>query len=93
MSISSISFLTVTIFVRAGDPECATAREFFEQQKHIRVMLVDIAAHPGEVKNMVGESVPEIWVGDTYVGGARRLKRRWAAIVAILGGELDGDVT
>jgi glutaredoxin 3 len=81
----------VTIYTTSLCPYCHMAKELLSDK---RVAFTEINAEPGDVRETLRikagglTSVPQIWIGDTHVGGCDDLYRLDAggALDALLAG-------
>ncbi len=81
---------TVTMYATGWCPYCARARALLER-KGATWTEIDVEAEPGRRAEMQARSgrrtVPQIWIGDTHVGGCDDLHELEArgALDALLG--------
>lgn len=62
----------VTLYSKSWCPFCVQAKRLL-QSKNVSVTEIDVEREPAKMQEMVQNSgrrtVPQIWVGDTHVGG------------------------
>ena len=64
---------TVTMYSKVTCPFCVHAEQLLQRKGVANLVKINIEQDPGELQNMIARTgrrtVPQIFVGDTHVGG------------------------
>jgi glutaredoxin 3 len=64
---------TVTMYSKVTCPFCVHAEQLLQRKGVVNLVKINIEQDPGELQNMIARTgrrtVPQIFVGDTHVGG------------------------